>query len=197
MTAKEYTNEIVKQCDELIQAAQAIAQLPPVSFLNKSSIQWTGIIGAIQETRESNRLRKLINTPIYNGLSFYQLAGHIIESANELVEKQIEVQKQTTKNDLAYYDNIRLIISSIQQIITSWYNYSPEMAEVGLTIGKEKNVSLFLSVDYQTKEAFKKMDLPEDIEIKHHPNNEDSNSGCFGIFIGMIVLSSALIYCIA
>lgn len=51
--------EIQKICDDLVQEAESIAQLPPVSHLSKSKIQFSGgILGGIQEYREGKRLKK-------------------------------------------------------------------------------------------------------------------------------------------
>lgn len=96
--------EIQKKCNDLIEEAEAIAKLPSVSHLSKSKVQFSGgIIGGIQEYREGKRLEKLLNVPICKGWTFYTYAFHLIDTAEELVKKQLEVQKVTTEKDDCYF----------------------------------------------------------------------------------------------
>ena len=82
--------EIVQICNSLVEEATIIAKLEPVSHLSKSMIQFTGgILGGIQEYRESKRLIKLMNEVICNEWSFSSYAGHLLDVTTELVEKQI------------------------------------------------------------------------------------------------------------
>ena len=178
--------EIQKICDDLVQEAESIAQLPPVSHLSKSKIQFSGgILGGIQEYREGKRLEKFINAPIYKDWTFYTYAIHLIQVAEELVKKQLEVQSATTADDKCYYDNVKLIVTSITMAHKAWFEYSPDMAWEGITIGDEKNVSLELTVDSLTKEEIRKLQLPEGMSFP--VKQESSNGGCLGILLLLIL----------
>lgn len=181
---------------ELIKMAEYLSKLQPVSPKSKSLIQFHGgVLGGIREYREGKRMIKLINEPLYNDLSFYKVSYHIIEKAELLVKNQLEIQSLLTQDDDVYFSNIKPIIESINLCINAWYNYSPDMATEGLTIGDEKNVSLLLTVREYTKEEFIKLNLPSEYEhLRVTTNNgRDSNSGCFGAIIGLITLSGGLL----
>lgn len=180
---------------EIVKLAEHLSKLQPVSHKSKSAIQWTGgIPGAIREFRENNRLFKLIKAPIYNELSFFEIPFHLIEVAGDLVQNQLKIQSLLSPEDTAYYGNIKSIIEPINLCIDIWYNYSPDMATEGLTIGNEKNVSLLLSVQEYTKEEFVKLDLPGEYEcLKTKAKDASSNGGCFGVLVGLITISGGLI----
>lgn len=178
--------EIQQICNELVEEAKSIAQLPSVSHLSKSKIQFSGgIIGGIQEYREGKRLEKLLNAPICKGWTFYTYAFHLIDTAEELVKNQLEVQKVTTENDNCYFSNVNLIVSSITIAHKAWFEYSPDMAWASVNVGDIKNVSLELSVDRYTKEEFQKLHLPEGLSFSI--KQESTNGGCLGLLLFFII----------
>lgn len=178
--------EIQQICNELVEEAKSIAQLPSVSHLSKSKIQFSGgIIGGIQEYREGKRLEKLLNAPICKGWTFCTYAFHLIDTAEELVKKQLEFQKVTTENDNCYFSNVNLIVSSITIAHKAWFEYSPDMAWASVNVGDIKNVSLELSVDRYTKEEFQKLHLPEGLSFSI--KQESTNGGCLGLLLFFII----------
>ncbi len=185
--------EIQRICNELLEDAQIIAQLPPVSHLSKSKIQFTGgILGALQENREMSRLKQLINAPICKDWSFYTYAFHLIDTAEELASKQLKVQELSTEEDNCYYENVRLIVHSIDEAHRAWYCYSPDMAVAGIRVGDKDDVSLELSVDTYTKEEVKKLHLPPELSFI---NEEKRNKGgCLGLILILLIPSLALMF---
>lgn len=178
--------EIQQICNELVEEAKSIALLPSVSHLSKSKIQFSGgIIGGIQEYREGKRLEKLLNAPICKGWTFYTYAFHLIDTAEELVKKQLDLQKVTTENDNCYFSNVNLIVSSITIAHKAWFEYSPDMAWASVNVGDIKNVSLELSVDRYTKEEFQKLHLPEGLSFSI--KQESTNGGCLGLLLFFII----------
>ena len=193
MTVEQHTQEIEAICKKLTELADAISQLEPVSHLSKAKIQWTGgVLGAVQEVREGKRLEKLINEPIYNGMSFYQLAFYIATCCETMVDKQLEVQKLVSPDNLAYYENTKLIAFSVNAAHNAWYNYSPDMANEGITIGDEKNVALNPSVLGSIKEDTAKLDLPPELQSYKQPDNPESG-GCFGALLVLLLGTASLI----
>lgn len=177
--------EIQKICNDLIEEAESIAKLPSVSHLSKSKVQFSGgILGGIQEYREGKRLEKLMNTPICKEWTFYTYAFHLIDTAEELVKKQLEVQS-TTEQDECYFANVTLIVSTITIAHKAWFEYSPDMAWAGINVGDKKNVSLELSVDTYTKEEFRKLHLPAGMSFPEE--RRSTNGGCLGIFLFLII----------
>lgn len=177
--------EIQKICNDLIEEAESIAKLPSVSHLSKSKVQFSGgILGGIQEYREVKRLEKLMNTPICKEWTFYTYAFHLIDTAEELVKKQLEVQS-TTEQDECYFANVTLIVSTITIAHKAWFEYSPDMAWAGINVGDKKNVSLELSVDTYTKEEFRKLHLPAGMSFPEE--RRSTNGGCLGIFLFLII----------
>lgn len=193
MTTKQYTEEIKAICQELVEAAEEIAKMEPVSHLSKSFIQWNGgIMGAIQEHKEGKRLEKLLNAPFYKDWSYYQFAFHIIECAGVLVGKQLEVQKMKTPEDPVYFDNVRLISDSVNTIREAWRLYSPDMANASITIAGQKDVALWPTVYGYTKDEIVKLDLPPALQWLKRPQRND-NGGCFGVVL-LLFLSGLSFY---
>lgn len=174
--------EIQKICNDLIEEAESIAKLPSVSHLSKSKVQFSGgILRGIQVYRETKRLEKLMNTAICKEWTFCSYAFHLIDTAKELVKKQLEVQSTTTEQDECYFANVTLIVSTITIAHKAWFEYSPDMANVG----DQKNVSLELSVDTYTKEEFRKLHLPAGMSFPEE--RKSTNGGCLGIFLFLII----------
>ena len=188
----DINTEIQKICSELTEEAESIAKLSSVSHLSKSKVQFSGgILGAIQEYREDKRLEKLMNTPICKEWTFYTYAFHLIEAAEELVKKQLEVQSTTTEQDECYYANVTLIVSTITVAHKAWFEYSPDMAWAGINVGDQKNVSLELSVDTYTKEEFRKLHLPAGMSF---PVEQQGNGGCLSFIIMLLIPTITLLY---
>lgn len=188
----DINTEIQKICSELTEEAESIAKLSSVSHLSKSKVQFSGgILGAIQEYREDKRLEKLMNTPICKEWTFYTYAFHLIETAEELVKKQLEVQSTTTEQDECYYANVTLIVSTITVAHKAWFEYSPDMAWAGINVGDQKNVSLELSVDTYTKEEFRKLHLPAGMSF---PVEQQGNGGCLSFIIMLLIPTITLLY---
>ena len=182
----EINVEIQKKCNDLIEEAESIAKLSSVSHLSKSKVQFSGgILGGIQEYREGKRLEKLMNTPVCKDWTFYTYAFHLIDTAEELVKKQLEVQNTTTEQDECYFANVSLIVSAINVAHKAWFEYSPDMAWAGINVGDVKNVSLELSVDTCTKEEFRKLHLPAGMSFP--VERESTNGGCLGILLFLII----------
>ena len=188
----DINTEIQKICSELTEEAESIAKLSSVSHLSTSKVQFSGgILGAIQEYREDKRLEKLMNTPICKEWTFYTYAFHLIETAEELVKKQLEVQSTTTEQDECYYANVTLIVSTITVAHKAWFEYSPDMAWAGINVGDQKNVSLELSVDTYTKEEFRKLHLPAGMSF---PVEQQGNGGCLSFIIMLLIPTITLLY---
>lgn len=188
------TQEIVDKLLELEKTTKKLESLSPVSHKSQAKIQWTGgIIGAIQENKEGKRLEKLINEPLVDGHSFYDIALFVIpQAADYLVERQLKIQQLVSKDDKRYYGFVVDIANYIDMMTNAWYNYSPDMANESLTIEGQKNVALAPSVLNWTKESIKQLDLPENV-AKHYAELEkdpSGSSGCFSAFIIMLISSS-------
>lgn len=185
--------ELNKEIDTIIEKFSDISRSlrgkDQASYLNHSKIQWTGgILGAIAEYKQDKRLEKLLNAPIYGDLSFYKMTWFIIDETEKLVDKQLEIQKLSTPEDEVYYGNVKRIFDSLTELIQAWYNYSPEAAEASLTLGDQKDVGLYLTVDYQTKNLLKKLDLPPQLKLAEDPPVANNSSGCLGVFVSIIVI---------
>lgn len=187
--------ELNKEIDTILEKFSDISRClrgkDQASYLNHSKIQWTGgILGAIAEYKQDKRLEKLLNAPIYGDLSFYKMTWFIIDETEKLVDKQLQIQKLSSPEDDIYYGNVKRIFTSLTEVIQAWYNYSPEAAEASLTLGDQKDVGLYLTVEYQTKNHLKKLDLPPELKLSEDPPVANSNSGCLGVFVGIIVVMS-------
>ena len=188
------TQEIIDKLDELENISNSLSSLSPVTHKSQDKIQWYGgIPGLIKESREEKRLIKLINEPIINGMSFFQLAYKIIEETEYLVDRQLQIQQLLSKDDERYYGLVIDIFNIVENVISSWNNYSPDMAQEPISIKGEKDLfALEPTVRYHTTVSIKKMDLPESIS-NHYKTREEidkilsNNSGCFGIVLLLVI----------
>lgn len=194
---QEQVKQLKAEIKEIINVFQKMGDFfisqETVSHLNQSKVQWQGgIFGAIREMKEEKRLVKILNTPIYNGQSYYQLSSYIINQTNEMVDKQLTIQSLLSKEDAYYYDGVVEIFQSVVTIIKAWYDYAPDIARAGITIGDEKDVALLPTVEAWTKEAIKKLDLPEGLVI-HEDKSSEGGSGCLGVILLFIACSSCMV----
>lgn len=180
-------NEIATLCAELHEASIEIAKLQPVSHLSK--VQWTGIIGAVQEYRAGNRLVKMMNAPLYKEWSFYQFGFHIGRTSEKIVESISEIQKNLAKDDERYYGIVSSSLPIVMEAINAWYHYSPDMAEAGITIGDEKDVALGPSIKGWVKDDFAKLDLPDELKALQQPE-KTGGGGCFGMLLMLLSVGS-------
>ncbi len=163
-----------------------------VTHLSQARVQWYGgILGGIREYREEKRLLKILNTPIYKGKSYYQITFHIISQTEKMVERQLQIQSLTTKDDVCYYGGAVEIFNAVVSLVKSWYDYAPDVANARMTIDDQKDVSLFPTVDEDTKDELRKLDLPEELAALLIDKKEGS-SGCFGIILLFVICSSCL-----
>ena len=193
--------ELIRKLDnimsELKEMTQALTKLEPVSHLSKSAIQFNGgILGAIREHKEGKRLSSLINQPIYKEKSFYNLAGVILNYADDMVKILGEIQNTITKDDSRYYDTVTISYAAIMEAYAAWYNYSPDMANEGITIEGQDNVALGPSVISLTKEEFAKLDLLESIKNDVVKKETNDGGGCFGVILLFIISSAASLFAI-
>lgn len=185
-TVETLKREISDKLLELSELADNLSKLQPVSHRSKSIIQWHGgIIGAIQSGREGRRLEKLINEPIVNNISFYQMANYIVENANYLVERQLKIQSLVNKNDEINYGIVIDIFNYINKITTAWYNYSPDMANEIL----DQSAALAPTVRHIVQKNIKKLDLPEQLKVYYKNLEKQETSGCLGV-VAIILISS-------
>lgn len=179
--------EIVDLCAELHEASIEIEKFNPVTHLSK--VQWTGIIGAVQEYRADKRLIKMMNAPFYKEWSFYQYAFHLGKTAEKIVELILDIQKDLPKEDERYYGIVNSSLPIIMKTVNDWYNYSPDMAEAEITIGDQKNVSLGPSLKAWIKDEFAKLDLPEDLKSLQEPE-KSGGGGCFSVILLLLSIGS-------
>lgn len=194
-TIETLTQEIIDKLDDLDRISYELSSMTPVTHKSQSNIQWhggLGIIETIQENKENKRLNKLMNEPLVNGKSFYQIALSVIpEAADFLVERQLKIQNLISKDDKRYYGFVVDIVNYIEKLTNAWYNYSPDMANEVLNIGDEKG-ALAPSVFNWTKDSIKKLDLLQNV-AEHYAEIEkeqSSSSGCLGTLIIMFISSS-------
>lgn len=187
MTTDELSARIDGACSELEKAAHAISRLEgPVSHLIRENLRFHGgMIGTIQDYMEARQLVRLMNTPIYGSLTFYELAFHITKTAQELAGWQVELQKNSAPTDSGYYGNVEKIVSAVTDAVKAWYRYAPDLANAPIIIGGKSGVSLRLTVDEETRRALRRMDLPGGMKVVpcipyvHTPRRHSRISGWY------------------
>ncbi len=104
MKVNEYTSEIKSKCDLLLSDIELFKTLSPITHKSKIS---TYLRGPIINLINDYRLSKKLNVTICREYSFYQYASFIVNTTEELVAKQIEVQKEISPDDPRYYENVQ------------------------------------------------------------------------------------------
>lgn len=159
-------------------------------------IQWSGVVGAIQESKEEKKRIAFLNDQLYKGMSYAKLAFFIINKTDEIVEKALLLQESTKKSDLEYYSIGELAFNYTTNAAGVWHNYAPEAAETPITIGDQENVSLWLSVKSEIEEQLLRLNLSDDLREQLLPKNESEgkSAGCLGIIATAIITLSPLLY---
>ena len=192
MSNQEITNKITEITKQLVEISSKLNELESVSHLSKSPVRWQGgVIGLIQDVRENKRLEKLINAPIYNNLSFFNISGKIICYTEELVDLQKQMIPDEDFTEKQIQDTGKFIVKVVEQAIASWLQYSPDMANATLTMDGEE-YALAPSVQCSCKEKLSEMELTEDYNYLKS-NNESTSSGCFSVLLVLFVSSLTLL----
>lgn len=90
--------------------------------------------------------------------------------------------------------NDSLIVSSIAVAHKAWFEYSPDMAWEGITVGDTKNVALELCIDTYTKEEFRKLHLPEGMSFPIEQQQGNRGCLCLLFVIAFLIPISILVY---
>lgn len=181
-TVEELDAEIHKICDSLVEEANAISLLDPVSHLSNTRrywIQFGGIFEIIRRNREDKRMYKLMNVTICKEWTFYSYVFHLIEIAQDLTQKQTEIQKAISEKDPRYFDNVRLIVSSISTAHDAWFEHSPTLAVEKLS----NKTSLEQHFRESTKNEFCKLRSPDDMTF----TSDEDQDGC-GCYLVALIL---------
>lgn len=162
---------------------------------HRPKTQWTGIIGAIQDSREEKKRVAFLNEPLYKGMSYAKIALYIMDKVDELVEKALLLQQSKPKDDIKYFAVGKLAFDYATNVAGAWHNYAPDAAELPINIGDQKNVGLWISVKSEVEEQLLRLDLPEELKKQLLPEKDSSeNSGCLGIVAVPAISISSLLY---
>ena len=166
-------------------------------FNYKSNIQWGGIIGAIQDSREDKKRIHFLNEPMYKGMSFAKLAFYIMDKTDKIVEKALVIQENTPKDDIKYHGVAKLAFDFITNAAGAWHNYAPEASEELVNIGDQKDVGLWYSVKSEVEEQLLRLDLPDNLrEQLLLEKKSDNKSGCLGLFVAITVSITSMVWLI-
>lgn len=197
LEVQQKSNEIQRLCQEMVDIAKAIEKLGPSSY-KTPKIQWTGGIGGlIYDKVQRNKIDKMAKAPLYKDYTFENLGRkYILEYTTQVVNLQLDIQKEVPSNNPLYYDNVRMIYSAIENVLIAWHNYCPDVANIAIAYDNDGNyVTEFSQLAGQTKHEFLKMDLPSDMQsLREQPKHQKQSSGCFGVFIFLLGLSGGLLY---
>lgn len=163
---------------------------------HRPNVQWSGVVGAIQESREEKKRIAFLNEPLYRGMSYCKIAFLIMDKIDELVEKALVLQKLKTKDDIEYIAVGKLAFDYATNAAFAWYNYAPDAAELPITIGDQKDVGLWISVKSEVEEQLLRLDLSEELkkQLLLNKNDNDGNTGCLGVFTLFIVSVSSILW---
>ena len=187
---------ITNVIDEVNQMTKDFGNLDKFSHYNQfvGVLAPSGILGALREKAEQKRLREYLNTKIYKEMSFDEIGYKIVDIATDLSKTQIEVQKLTQPSDNCYYENVKLIIDSLDACRKAWESISPKVAMEELTRSDGNTIQLGPQVEYWIQCELIKMDLPNEYnKIKKNVSKVQKGEGCMVIIA--ISLASLLAAC--
>lgn len=176
--------------DDMIRKAEIISKLPP-NELKQRKLAWTGIVGAIQDSIDTNRCVKILNTVVCEGENYGNMFYYLAQTAKDFVEIQKQVQEQTTPDDAAFYGNINKYEQAALALHHVLCAYSPTVAT---EVNAEDNMSFALWSISSVRTALKQLQLPPEKEEKASSPSSSNNegSGCFGAMMLMVVSTIAL-----
>lgn len=184
---QEVTEQILSLCAILKSEAQSIMLLEPVSHLSKGIIRWHGgVIGSIQEYRETKRGVKMMNEPFFKDWTYYSYGYRLYQAAQELVKLQLQIQQTYSPEEDLYYANTRLIVDTLISAREAWKHYSPDLYTAVFSFNGGDEGSWGLSVEDEINKKILEMDLPS--ELKSLIEGQMDNGGCLGVLLLFLML---------
>jgi hypothetical protein len=184
---------------ELQQIKVSLASVKPVKL--ESRIQWTGLIGAAQDIWADRKAKKLCTTQIINDTDYLNVPSLLTKRAKEL-EEYLSVTTDVNESIKA--------VALIQECYKIWNTICPEIAywTVNEECWNDCSLPICLVIEHKLCNSFRKYNLPEELrneievemkyvftQIENIINPKQNNtSGCLGIFLFMIVPTTALYF---
>lgn len=193
-TLEELNLHIKEVLDEIQQMTKDFSNLDTFSHYNQAlgALTPTGLLGALRENAEQNKLMKYLKTKIYKDMSFDEIGDKIVEMAGDLSKNQIEVQKKTSPSDECYYGNVKLIVDALEKCRNAWEAISPKVAMEELTRRDGSKFQLGPQIEYWMQCELVKMDLPKDYNrIKKSVEQVQNGGGCMVLIA--ILMATALL----
>jgi hypothetical protein len=184
---EELKAELDTVFSQMYDVANSISQLKPVYYQSNSRFSWNGgVIGAILEAREDNRIKKILNNVIYQGKTFGEIPGYLFKLVEDCVSIQQRIQTLIVdKENEIYYGNVENIKTAAMACYSAWNNYSD------VSSLEYDGSFLFLKVREEIDREIAKIDKPVE-EDKILQDNNFKSSGCFGFVLMLIIASSLL-----
>jgi hypothetical protein len=181
---------------ELQQIKVSLASVKPITL--KSRVLWTGLIGVAQDLWADKKAKKLCAKQIIDGTDYLNLPWLLAKRAKELEDLTLDVNESIN------------VISLIQECYIMRKNISSEIAywTVNEECWNDCSLPICLVIEHKLCNSFRKYNLPEELrneievemkyvftQIENIINPKQNNtSGCLGIFLFMIVPTTALYF---
>lgn len=185
--------------EDLEQIKTALSSIKPVKI--EGRVQWTGLIGIVQDVWKNRKFRKLCKTPIVGDTDYINLPLYLISKAKDL-EEHLGGTNNVTESALA--------VALILECLGIWTNICPEVGyytvndEIG-NLGKGKALPMILVIKHYLYSTFIGYNLDDklkretesniwyiDSQIDKIINPQENNSGCLSILLVIAVPLSAL-----
>ena len=177
--------------EEIISKIEIIKALPS-NDMKQRKFAWTGIVGIVQNVIDTNRAQKILGTVICDGKTYLDMFNYLLEATDRFVAIQKQIQEQLTPSDKSYYGNIDIFIDLIEGLHTVLCCYS---STVSMTYDDDNE-----SISQQTisiiTNKLRQLDCKA-YEVQGDKNNSNSNSGCFGAMLLLIVSTLTVLGCVS
>lgn len=159
-TIEELNQHITDVLEDVEQMTKDFASLDTFSHYNQflGALTPTGILGAIRENVEQNRLKKYLETKIYRDMTFREIGYKLVDITQDLVETQNEIKKRATTTEEGHPENIAKIFRTLMDCRKAWVAISPKVAEETLTLTNGDEIQLGPRIEVLMWDEFAKMD---------------------------------------
>lgn len=132
-------------------------------LIKDNLLSWTGgIVGIFARMRDDKKIRTFLETPIFDGKTYQQLAEQMETYTESLAIIHKQVQGYLCKEDPLYYGNVHKIIDVMNECHKAWFNMAPMVANESMN-GKITGTTLSEYVQMSMAQHIKVMDLPSDL----------------------------------
>ena len=159
VTSSSKIQELIKEVDSLSSELQLIDEdnCPAV----REACVNSGLLDFFTAKYENQRISKFFGQPLYKGMTYRQIADHILHLAAKLSKAQRCHQQSVQQDAPDYYDHIDQIVLSLHQCLQAYYDILPKASQHRMKLSDGSTPQLITLIETLVNAEIIKMDIPD------------------------------------